>query len=56
MCAALKDTVKPRVEIKTGPELEKMRRSGRIVAEVLEILRNAVRPGITTASLERRHS
>ncbi len=53
MCAALKDTVKPRVEIKTGPELEKMRRSGRIVAEVLEILRNAVRPGITTASLER---
>lgn len=53
MCTAILGTIKPRLEIKTGPELEKMRKSGRIVTQVLEILRNAVRPGTTTMSLER---
>ncbi len=37
--------------IKTREDIEKMRRSGRVVAEVLSILEAAVRPGITTAEL-----
>ncbi len=41
------------IQLKQPPQLEKMRDSGRIVAETLEILRDAVRPGITTAELDR---
>lgn len=37
--------------IKTSDEIEKMRRSGRVVAEVLTLLEAAARPGITTAAL-----
>lgn len=37
--------------VKTRDEIEKMRRSGRVVAEVLKLLEATVRPGITTASL-----
>ncbi|HZK87118.1 MAG TPA: type I methionyl aminopeptidase [Syntrophomonas sp.] len=39
------------ITIKTRAEIEKMRRSGRIVAEILNIIEAAIRPGITTASL-----
>jgi len=39
--------------LKSRDELEKMRVSGRMVAEVLEILRQKVEPGITTIELDR---
>ena len=38
--------------IKSKEEREKMRQAGHIVAEILAELRNAVRPGITTAELD----
>ncbi len=38
---------------KSPAELEKMRRSGHIVREVLDALRGMVRPGISTMDLER---
>ncbi len=40
------------IMIKTRAEIEKMRRSGQVVAEVLKKIEEAVRPGITTASLD----
>jgi len=40
--------------IKTGPEIEAMRRAGRLAAEVLEMIAPHVRPGITTDELDRR--
>jgi len=39
--------------IKSKAEQEKMRESGHIVAEILAELRSAVRPGITTAELDK---
>ncbi|HET9091240.1 MAG TPA: type I methionyl aminopeptidase [Acidimicrobiales bacterium] len=49
---------------RTPAELDKMRRAGRVVAEILETTRAAIRPGITTRELdlvarevlERRHA
>src|SRR6476620_9530579 len=38
---------------KTSPELEKMRRSGRIVRQVLDSVKIMVKPGITTMDLEK---
>jgi methionyl aminopeptidase len=38
---------------KSAAEIEKMRRSGRIVREVLDHLRTLVAPGVTTMDLER---
>jgi methionyl aminopeptidase len=38
---------------KSVAEIEKMRRSGRVVRDVLDHLRNLVAPGMTTMSLER---
>jgi methionyl aminopeptidase len=38
--------------LKSQQEIEKMERAGRIVAEVLESLRNMVRPGVATRELE----
>ena len=38
---------------KSAAEIEKMRRSGRIVHEVLEALRKRVAPGVSTMDLER---
>jgi methionyl aminopeptidase len=38
---------------KSASEIEKMRRSGRIVRQVLDSVREAVAPGITTMDLER---
>lgn len=41
------------VTIKTPEEQEKMRRAGRLAAEVLEMIGPHVKPGITTAELDR---
>jgi methionyl aminopeptidase len=41
------------IKRKTARELERMRRAGWIVAQTLELLRNMVRPGITTRELDR---
>jgi methionyl aminopeptidase len=38
---------------KSPPEIEKMRRSGRIVRQVLLALRDMVKPGVSTMDLER---
>ena len=38
---------------KSGSEIDKMRRSGRIVRQVLEAAREAVAPGVSTMDLER---
>src|SRR5208337_3331676 len=38
---------------KSGSEIQKMRRSGRIVRQVLEVARDVVAPGVTTMDLER---
>ncbi|HEV2273903.1 MAG TPA: type I methionyl aminopeptidase [Acidobacteriaceae bacterium] len=40
------------IVIKTPQEIEKMRRSGKVVREVLEHVRGLVRPGATTLDLE----
>jgi len=40
------------MSIESSEDLEGLKRIGRIVAEILRILRNAVRPGITTADLD----
>ena len=39
------------ITLKTPQEIEQMRRAGRIVAEVLQILKDKVRPGVTTITL-----
>jgi methionyl aminopeptidase len=39
------------IVLKSAAELDKMRRAGRIVAEVLERMRERVAPGVTTAEL-----
>jgi len=41
------------IELKSPDEIEKMRCASRIVAEVLEALRHQVKPGATTAELDR---
>ncbi|MBM70242.1 MAG: type I methionyl aminopeptidase [Haliea sp.] len=41
------------VTIKTADEIEKMRVAGRLAAEVLEMIRPRVEPGITTGELDR---
>ena len=41
------------ITIRTPQEIEKMRRSGQVVREVLESVRQAVKPGATTFDLER---
>ncbi len=40
------------IVLKSKTELEKMRRSGRMVAEVLQTIRERVKPGITTLELD----
>lgn len=40
------------VELKSLRDRDKMRRAGRVVAEVLEIVRQAVRPGLATQDLD----
>lgn len=41
------------IELKNKEQLDKMRTAGRIVAETLEIMKEMVQPGITTAELDR---
>ena len=41
------------VVLKSQEEIEKMRRAGRVVREVLELVRSHVKPGATTLDLER---
>ncbi|GAB4170657.1 MAG: type I methionyl aminopeptidase [Geothermobacteraceae bacterium] len=41
------------IVLKTRRELDKMRVAGRMVAEILAILREKVRPGVTTIELDR---
>ncbi|MGD0158076.1 MAG: type I methionyl aminopeptidase [Terracidiphilus sp.] len=41
------------VVLKSSQEIEKMRRAGQIVREVLELVRSKVRPGATTYDLEK---
>lgn len=41
------------VVLKSSKEIEKMRRAGKIVREVLELVRSQVRPGATTLDLEK---
>ncbi|MCS7283463.1 MAG: type I methionyl aminopeptidase [Anaerolineae bacterium] len=42
------------IHLKTPAEIEKMRQAGRIVAEVLQRMREWVAPGVTTGELNRR--
>src|SRR5207245_5142873 len=41
------------IVVKSAAEIEKMRRSGHVVREVLDHLRTLVSPGVTTMELER---
>ena len=41
------------VVLKSSQEIEKMRRAGRVVREVLELVRSLVKPGATTLDLEK---
>jgi methionyl aminopeptidase len=41
------------VVLKSSQEIEKMRRAGRLVREVLELVRSKVKPGATTYDLEK---
>jgi methionyl aminopeptidase len=41
------------LELKSKEDLERMRRAGQIVAEVLERLKGEVKPGVTTIELDR---
>lgn len=41
------------ITLKSGPELDKMRRASQIVAEALDAVSAVVRPGVTTADLDR---
>jgi methionyl aminopeptidase len=41
------------VVIKSSQEIEKMRRAGRVVREVLELVRSHIKPGATTLDLEK---
>jgi methionyl aminopeptidase len=41
------------VEIKTPEEIEKMRKSGKILRQALELMRENAKPGITTMKLDR---
>lgn len=40
------------IEIKNSSEIELMRKSGALLAEVLELLKDAVKPGVSTADLD----
>ena len=44
--------VRGMVTLKSPPEIERIRASGRVVAEVLEAMSERVRPGITTGELD----
>ena len=41
------------ITLKSSEDIARMRKAGRVTAEVLEIMRSAVRPGISTGELDR---
>ncbi|MDR3271526.1 MAG: type I methionyl aminopeptidase [Peptococcaceae bacterium] len=41
------------IELKNASQIAKMRKAGKIVADTLQLLRENVRPGLTTADLDR---
>ncbi|UCD93559.1 MAG: type I methionyl aminopeptidase [Candidatus Zixiibacteriota bacterium] len=41
------------IHIKTDAQIEIMRRAGRIVAETIELIEDKIKPGITTAEIDR---
>lgn len=41
------------IQIKNTEDIEKMRKAGRVVAQVHELMREMVRPGVSTAQLDR---
>ena len=43
---------KDRIEVKTPVQIDLMRQAGLVVARTLEVLRDAVAPGVTTADLD----
>ncbi|HEX2999528.1 MAG TPA: type I methionyl aminopeptidase [Armatimonadota bacterium] len=49
----MKRSNRPRIYLKSDDEIAVMRRAGKLTADTLRILRDAVRPGITTAELDR---
>ncbi len=49
----LRTGVRVAVVLKSSKEIEKMRRAGQVVREVLELVRTEVKPGATTLDLER---
>jgi methionyl aminopeptidase len=40
------------IVLKSRPELDKMRDSGKVVAEILALLKERIKPGVTTAELD----
>jgi len=45
--------LKEMIQYKSAREIEKMRNSGRIVAEVLDLISENIKPGVTTKSLDK---
>jgi len=41
------------ISVKSPKDIEKMRVAGRLAAEVLELMREHVKPGVTTEELDR---
>jgi methionyl aminopeptidase len=41
------------IVLKSSSELKKMRQAGRIVAEILELIRSRIKPGVTTGQLDK---
>lgn len=41
------------IELKSPAQIERMRKAGKIVADTLQLMRETVRPGITTGELDR---
>jgi len=52
-CHSTKHTIKMSIGIKTPDEIEKMRTAGRLAGEVLDYIEPYVKPGVTTAELDR---
>ncbi len=49
---AMRTRQEPRIQVKTGAQLARMREAGLVVAGTLDVLAAAVEPGITTADLD----
>ena len=42
----------PAIQVKSAEQIERMYAAGQVVAHTLTVLREAVRPGVTTAELD----